>query len=82
MQPQNKLKMKDIVILYSGGMDSSVALYKYANEIRLAVSFDYESKHNKIEIDYAGQNCKTLGIEHRIIEIDLNKMGFVSDLLQ
>ncbi|NDP21529.1 MAG: 7-cyano-7-deazaguanine synthase QueC [Paludibacter sp.] len=74
--------MKDIVILYSGGMDSSVALYKYANKIRLAVSFDYGSKHNKIEINYAAQNCKTLGIEHRIIEINLNKMGFVSDLLQ
>lgn len=74
--------MKDIVILYSGGMDSSVALYKYANEIMLAVSFDYGSKHNKIEIDYAAQNCKALGIEHRIIEIDLKKMGFVSDLLQ
>lgn len=63
-------------------MDSSVALYKYANEIKLAVSFDYGSKHNKIEIEYATQNCKALGIEHRVIEIDLNKMGFVSDLLQ
>lgn len=74
--------MKDIVILYSGGMDSSVALYKYSKEIRLAVSFDYGSKHNKIEIEYAAQNCKAHEIEHRIIEIDLNKMGFVSDLLQ
>jgi 7-cyano-7-deazaguanine synthase len=73
---------KNIVILYSGGMDSSVALYKYANKIRLAVSFNYGSKHNKIEIEYAARNCKELGIEHRIIEIDMNKMGFVSDLLQ
>jgi 7-cyano-7-deazaguanine synthase len=74
--------MKDIVILYSGGMDSSVALYQYSQQIRLAVSFDYGSKHNKIEIKYAAKNCKQLGIEHRIVEIDLNKMGFVSDLLQ
>ena len=74
--------MKNIVILYSGGMDSSVALYQYAQQIRLAVSFDYGSKHNKIEIKYAAKNCKQLGIEHRIVEIDLNKMGFVSDLLQ
>jgi len=74
--------MKDIVILYSGGMDSSVALYQYAQQIRLAVSFDYGSKHNKTEIKYAAKNCKQLGIEHRIVEIDLNKMGFVSDLLQ
>lgn len=73
---------KDIVILYSGGMDSSVALYKYADRIRLAVSFNYGSKHNEREISYARQNCDLLGIEHRVIEMDLNKMGFVSDLLQ
>ncbi len=74
--------MKDIVILYSGGMDSSVALYKFAASIKLAVSFDYGSKHNKTEIEHAAKNCKQLGIEHRIVEIDLNKMGFVSDLLK
>ena len=74
--------MKDIVILYSGGMDSSVALYKYADRIRLAVSFNYGSKHNDMEIRYAKLNCQKLGIEHRVIEMDLNKMGFVSDLLQ
>lgn len=74
--------MKDIVILYSGGMDSTVALYKYAENIRLAVSFNYGSKHNLREIEHAGINCKALGIEHRIIDMDLNKMGFISDLLQ
>ncbi len=74
--------MKDIIILYSGGMDSSVALYKYADRVRLAVSFNYGSKHNEREISYAKQNCEQLGIEHRVIEMDLNKMGFVSVLLQ
>jgi 7-cyano-7-deazaguanine synthase len=74
--------MKDIVILYSGGMDSSVALYQFTGRIKLAVSFNYGSKHNVREIEHAALNCKALGIEHRIIEMDLNKMGFVSDLLQ
>ncbi len=74
--------MKDIIILYSGGMDSTVALYKYAERIKLAVSFNYGSKHNAREIEYAAANCKRLGIEHKVIEMDLNKMGFVSDLLQ
>jgi len=74
--------MKDIVLLYSGGMDSSVALYQYASRIRLAISFDYGSKHNKREIEYAANNCKSLDIEHRIVDIDFNKMGFVSSLLQ
>ena len=63
-------------------MDSSVALYSYAGRIRLALSFNYGSKHNVREIEYAVRNCKALGIEHRVIELDLNKMGFVSDLLQ
>jgi 7-cyano-7-deazaguanine synthase len=74
--------MKDIVILYSGGMDSSVALYSYSDRIQLSVSFNYGSKHNTREIEYAAKNCKALGIEHQVIELDLNKMGFVSDLLQ
>jgi 7-cyano-7-deazaguanine synthase len=73
---------QDIVILYSGVMDSSVALYKFAERIKLAVSFNYGSKHNVREIEHATQNCKALGIEHRVIELDLNKMGFISDLLQ
>ena len=74
--------MKDIVILYSGGLDSSVALNEYAQRIRLAISFDYGSKHNKKEIEYAARNCAALGIEHRVIDINFNKMGFVSSLLQ
>jgi len=74
--------MKDIVILYSGGMDSSVALYQFADRIKLAVSFNYGSKHNVREIEYAAKNCEALRIEHRVIEMDLNKMGFVSDLLK
>lgn len=72
---------KDIISLYSGGMDSTVALYRYADRVRLALSFDYGSKHNRIEIDHASRNCRRLGIEHRVIDMDLNRMGFVSDLL-
>ena len=63
-------------------MDSTVALYKYANRIKQALSFNYGSKHNQKEIEHAALNCRILNIEHRIIELDLNKMGFVSDLLE
>lgn len=73
--------MKDTIILYSGGMDSTVALYRYAGRIRLALSFDYGSKHNRIEIEHAARNCRRLGIRHQVIPMDLNQMGFVSDLL-
>lgn len=74
--------VKDIVILYSGGMDSAVALYRYAERIRLAISFNYGSKHNAREIGYASKNCERLHIEHKVIHLDLNALGFVSDLLQ
>ncbi len=76
------ISMRDIIILYSGGMDSSVALFKYAKHIKLALSFDYGSKHNQVEIAYAQSNCKSLGIEHRVVHLDLNQLGFVSDLLE
>jgi len=79
---QKNEEMKDIVILYSGGMDSSVALYEHADRIRRALTFNYGSKHNLREMEYAARNCKRLGIEHHVIELDMNKMGFVSDLLQ
>lgn len=71
-----------LIILYSGGLDSTTALYKFANQIELAVSFNYGSKHNKQEIKHAAKNCKKLGIKHKIIKLDLNKLGFISDLLQ
>ncbi len=43
--------MKNKIILYSGGMDSTVLLYKNKDSIKLAISFDYGSKHNKEEIN-------------------------------
>lgn len=75
-------KSDKLIILYSGGLDSTTALYKFATQIELAVSFDYGSKHNKQEIKYAAINCNKLNIKHQIIDFDFNKLGFVSDLLQ
>ena len=80
--PVEDLKGLNTIILYSGGLDSTVALYKYAAQIRLALSFNYGSKHNRKEIGQAARNCQNLNIEHRIVNLDLNKMGFVSDLLE
>ena len=80
--PEGNLKnLTDTIILYSGGMDSTVALYKYAERIKLALSFNYGSKHNRKEIEKAALNCRNLNIEHRIVELDMNKMGFISNLL-
>lgn len=71
-------------ILYSGGMDSSVLLHDYHAKgfIKLAVSFNYGSKHNDKEFEYAQRNTKKLGIEH--IRIDMRSVmeNFKSDLLK
>lgn len=75
------MKKKDILLLYSGGMDSTTALYEYQDQIRMAITFNYGSKQNPIEVKVAQQNCQDLGIEHRVIEMDFNHLGFKSDLL-
>lgn len=71
-----------MIILYSGGMDSTTALYKYQDKIKLALSFDYGSKHNKQELKYAKINCEKLNIPHKIINLDFNKIGIKSNLLK
>ncbi|MDR1865480.1 MAG: 7-cyano-7-deazaguanine synthase QueC [Bacteroidales bacterium] len=69
------------LIVYSGGMDSTVLLHQFAKEIGMAVSFHYGSKHNDREIAYAKENCSALGIEHRIIRLDFINEHFKSNLL-
>ena len=69
------------ILIYSGGLDSTTLLYEYKEDIALAVSFDYGSKHNAREIVYARENCRRLGIPHRIIPLDFIGKYFRSDLL-
>jgi 7-cyano-7-deazaguanine synthase len=70
------------VIIYSGGMDSSVLLYQRKADIALAVSFQYGSKHNVRELESARANCMALGIEHKVVHLDFVADLFRSDLLQ
>ena len=73
--------MKDVVLIYSGGMDSSSALHLYKDRIKVAVSFNYGSTHNAQEIKYAALNCERLGIEHIIIDIKTISEHLTSALL-
>lgn len=57
------------LIIYSGGLDSTVLLHNYKNDIRLAVSFDYGSKHSQKELACALVNCGLLNTRHTIIDI-------------
>ena len=74
------MNMKAILV-YSGGLDSTTLLYEYKEEIALAVSFDYGSKHNARELACAAENCRRLGVPHRIIPLDFIGKYFRSDLL-
>lgn len=69
------------LIVLSGGMDSVTLLYEYRKDIALALSFNYGSKHNAIEISYAREHCQALGIQHIVIDLDFMNTYFRSDLL-
>lgn len=70
------------ILIYSGGLDSTTLLYEYRDSIALAVSFDYGSKHNEREIEYARKNCRKLGIEHLVIPLEFMQKYFRSSLLK
>lgn len=73
--------MKDSVIIYSGGMDSTTLLHQFQSSIALAISFDYGSNHNDREYMYAKQHTEKLGIEHIRINIKDMMLHFNSGLL-
>lgn len=68
--------------MLSGGMDSTTMLYDFADQIVLAVTFNYGSNHNAREIECARRHCKALGIEHLVIDLDFMHKYFRSSLLQ
>ena len=70
------------VLIYSGGLDSTTLLYEYKDSIALAVSFDYGSKHNARELEFAALHCKKLGIKHLIIPLEFMGSYFKSSLLE
>jgi 7-cyano-7-deazaguanine synthase len=59
-----------VVVIFSGGMDSFTVLnlaVKQGLEV-FALSFNYGQRHKK-ELDYASLACKTLGVQHKIVDI-------------
>lgn len=62
-------------------MDSTTLLHERKEQIALAVTFDYGSKHNAREIECARKNCEMLGIEHIVIPLDFMGKYFKSSLL-
>lgn len=73
--------MKDAILVLSGGMDSTTLLYDRKDEIALAVTFNYGSRHNAREIECARKNCEILGVEHIVIPLSFMGQYFKSSLL-
>lgn len=76
--------MSKALILLSGGLDSTVALYwaRQHYDVAGTVSFDYGSKHNAKEITMALWHSTQLGIPHDRIELPFVNDLFASDLLK
>lgn len=76
--------MNKVLVLLSGGIDSTTALYDSVKKYKkvTAVSFNYGSKHNKRELTFAAYHCKILNVRHEIIELPFMNTLFKSDLLQ
>ncbi|MEM9101891.1 MAG: 7-cyano-7-deazaguanine synthase QueC [Pseudomonadota bacterium] len=61
----------NVVVIYSGGMDSFTLLHQIARQPDYnlhALSFNYGQKHVK-ELEFAQQVTQTLGISHQVIDI-------------
>lgn len=71
--------MKSVLIV-SGGMDSITLLYD--KRPSHALSFDYGSKHNTKELEFAREHCQALGIEHHVISLSFIGELFSSSLLK
>ncbi|MCW0220795.1 MAG: 7-cyano-7-deazaguanine synthase, partial [Prosthecobacter sp.] len=78
------LVMSKAIILLSGGLDSTVALYwaRQHHEVVGAVSFDYGSKHNDKEIMLAIWHCQQFGIPHNTVSLPFVNELFESNLLK
>lgn len=69
-------KMIKGVVLFSGGIDSTTALYWALNQYHkvYALTFDYGQRH-WIEVIMAQKLTKKLNVFHKILHVDLNQIG-------
>lgn len=68
--------MKKCVVLFSGGIDSTTALYwaRSRYDRVSALSFDYGQRH-RVELTMARRLTGRLRIPHNIIKVDLRQVG-------
>jgi len=70
------MKIKQCLVLFSGGIDSTTALYWALNHCEkvLALTFDYGQRH-RVEASLALQLTKRLRVPQTILHIDLTQIG-------
>lgn len=65
--------MSKVVVLHSGGLDSTVLLYQQISIVGaknvFSFSVDYGQRHSK-ELDYAHYLCKEIGVERFVFSLD------------
>jgi len=59
----------NIILIYSGGVDSTTLLYEYQKNIKLALSFKYNAKFSEEELKRAKYHCEKLGIKQQIVDL-------------
>lgn len=77
-------KMKRVIVLLSGGMDSATLLWLCKREFEevYALSFDYGQRH-KVELKYAKELARLAGVkEHIIVEVPHYRLIKGSALLE
>jgi 7-cyano-7-deazaguanine synthase len=73
-----------VVVLLSGGMDSTVAFYDAlaSYDVAACLSFDYGAKHNAREIPFARWHTERAGVTHVVAPLAFVADYFASDLLK
>ena len=70
------IPMKECLVLYSGGIDSTTALY-WARSLYdriTALSFDYRQRH-RVELTLSRRLTRRLRVPHFILHLDLGQIG-------
>lgn len=68
--------MKESIVLFSGGIDSTTALYWALDRYEkvTALTFDYGQRHS-IEIQMAEKIVRKLGVPQKMLAVDLQQIG-------
>ena len=69
-------KMKKSIVLFSGGLDSTTAIYWALERYEkiFALTFDY-GQRNRVELDMAGKVAQKLGVPQKILRVNLKQIG-------